>query len=211
MLDALPKSGEDLTTVSAPSTASELTRVRPVQPSRHVQSKRLARRLPLLLLPVAAIGAAVAIVMHLTVSASPAQVVLPSLVSTDGRSAQLVARSFNLRPRVILQYSSQIPSGVVAGQIPRAGTEVARGTVITLMVSRGPRPVQIPDVNGLSTADAETRLTAAGFRVSVQTQEDIFGQPDTVLSESPNADTYALPAATITITVSQAPWWEFWR
>ena len=48
-------------------------------------------------------------------------------------------------------------------QNPAAGTEVDRGTTVTITVSTGIEEVSVPNVVGLSRRDAPRQLRAAGL------------------------------------------------
>src|SRR3546814_17240588 len=54
--------------------------------------------------------------------------------------------------------------GEVSGQDPAAGTELEVGGEVTLTVSSGEQRVEVPEVVGLTEADARSLLGDAGFR-----------------------------------------------
>ena len=51
--------------------------------------------------------------------------------------------------------------GTVIGQTPAPGTEVDRGDMVTLLLARGKRKTEVPDVKGLTPGEADQRLVAA--------------------------------------------------
>jgi len=51
---------------------------------------------------------------------------------------------------------------------PAAGVDVKEGDSFTLVVSKGPPPVPLPETNGQTVEDATALLTAAGLTASVQ-------------------------------------------
>jgi serine/threonine-protein kinase len=212
LLAALPGVDVGHTLMVPTSAVSALTRIHAV-PGVHAPSAR--RRRPFLLmvaaLPAVALAGAILLLLHFTASASPERVTLPSLVSIDGRSARLVAGSFDLRAKVARFYSSSVPAGIVAGQIPSPGTSLPHGATVTLYVSLGPRPIRVPGVSGLSESAGRARLQALGFAVVVHGREEVFDTPNTVLNQQPAANTSALPHSVVALTVSRKPWWEFWR
>ena len=65
------------------------------------------------------------------------------------------------------EVQSDLAQGVVVAETPSAGTDVPRGTKITLSVSKGPATTQVPDVTGMSQSTAESLLTGAGLTPSV--------------------------------------------
>lgn len=203
MLDALPLP-EDVTRVVPQSRSSDLTRVLP-RPTRAPKRTTLAGKLAL---GIALVGAASAAVFTgFTVWASPAHVTLPDLVATNASSARLVARSLDLQARIERVYSSAAPAGTVIAQTPRGGSTVDEHGSVTLIVSRGPKPIVVPAVSHMAQADAVSKLQSLGFKVEVHTEDTVFQDAGQVLHQSPDANAQRLPGSTITITVSTKPWW----
>jgi serine/threonine-protein kinase len=65
------------------------------------------------------------------------------------------------------EFSDQVPEGRVISQDPAAGT-LHRGDTVTLVVSRGPELVQVPDnLTAMGVDAATTLLHSLGFRVRV--------------------------------------------
>ncbi|WP_406830437.1 Stk1 family PASTA domain-containing Ser/Thr kinase [Pedococcus sp. KACC 23699] len=76
----------------------------------------------------------------------------------------------------------KIPKGSVISQDPSSGT-LFKGGKVTLVVSKGPEQVKVPDVQGKQEADAVQQLKAAGFEVKVERfMGGLFG---TVRSQNP--------------------------
>ena len=63
--------------------------------------------------------------------------------------------------------SDTVPTGRVISQSPDSGTG-QKGDVVSLVVSKGPVMVEVPDVVRMGLAAARDRLEAAGFRVTVR-------------------------------------------
>ncbi|HEX6507709.1 MAG TPA: PASTA domain-containing protein, partial [Chloroflexota bacterium] len=143
-------------------------------------------------------------------SAAPARVTLPDLVATQSQSAQLVARSLQLRYRAHLVYSSTVPAGIVLDQWPRPNSQIEKSGVVTVDVSKGPAPVALPDLGGMQADAAAALLSRLGFHVVIQTQDTISPAAGTVIGQAPDPHVLRVPGATITLTVSHKPWWMFW-
>lgn len=107
-------------------------------------------------------------VVDLVVSLGPAPIAVPDVVGLAEQDAVDALEEAGLVPVVgeAREYSRTVPAGAVAGQSP-SGTEVQRGTGVTLTLSRGPRLVQVPSVFSLSEERAVDVLEAAGFEVQV--------------------------------------------
>ena len=83
---------------------------------------------------------------------------------------------------------------------PPAGTDVAQDSRVTLFWSDGPE--QVPEVVGLSEAEARRRIEAAGFEVSVVNDSTTEAERGTVLQQAPPAGQDAAEGSTVTIVVS---------
>lgn len=95
-------------------------------------------------------------------------------------------------------FSDTVPEGRIVSQRPGDGT-LHRGDRVTVVVSRGPDLVAVPDVTGRSSAEAEQALRAAGFQV--QEQRILGGFFDRVRSTDPAAGTQAKRGSTVTVTI----------
>ena len=61
------------------------------------------------------------------------------------------------------QYDDATAAGQVIGQDPPAGSKLKEGATFALVVSRGPTPVAIPDLTGMSDGQAGEALKSAGL------------------------------------------------
>lgn len=96
------------------------------------------------------------------------------------------------------RYDERVPPGHVLAQRPPAGTLVKRGSPVTLVLSRGPQLLEVPDVEGSALQAAQVTLTAAGLslgRTLVLHSDD--GKSGTVIGQRPTAGTRAERAAAV--------------
>lgn len=98
--------------------------------------------------------------------------------------------------------SSQQASGNVIGTQPPGGTAVKSNSLIVLLVSSGPTPVQIPDVTGKSQADATAILQQNGFTVNVTPQNSNTVAQGIVIGTNPPAGQTAGKGSAIQLIVS---------
>jgi len=118
--------------------------------------------------------------------------------------AEAQLKKLKLTPVVQQRYSDDIKAGTVLAQSPAAGTSVRRAAPITLIISRGPAPVKVPSVAGLSLGDAEARLTGTGLSAEVTRDFSETVAKDHVISQSPASG--QLPrGATVKLIVSDGP------
>jgi eukaryotic-like serine/threonine-protein kinase len=98
-------------------------------------------------------------------------VAVPSVVglSQDDAKIRVATDGFTV---TIVERIADDPKGVVIAQHPAGGSFAGDGTKVRLVVSRGPPPVQIPDVRSLSPEDAKAQLEQDGFVVTTVPQND---------------------------------------
>jgi serine/threonine-protein kinase len=83
------------------------------------------------------------------------------------------------------RYDDRVPAGHILMQKPRAGTLVKRGRAVTVVLSRGPQRIEVPEVIGEALQAAQVTLVAAGLRLGRTVH--VFGeQPNgTVVAQRP--------------------------
>ncbi len=101
-------------------------------------------------------------------SAGPAPRTVPDLTNVTLVDATTSLQSMGL---VIAQgpdeFSPTVPAGTVLRQDPAPGASVERGATVTVVVSKGPDLVAIPNLDGLDASQIGARLVAAGFTIGV--------------------------------------------
>lgn len=103
----------------------------------------------------------------LVVSGGPEPRTIPSgLEGASVAEARAQLEGLGLDVATKMQSSESVDEGIVMGVEPGVGAQVARDSTVTLIVSSGPPMVVIPNVAGLSAADAATKLQGAGLVVS---------------------------------------------
>ena len=73
-----------------------------------------------------------------TTTTTPAVVTIPSVVGKNGFNAGAGLGGVGLKTKILRAPSVSVPKNYVIAQSPLPGTEVPRGTVITLTLSSGP-------------------------------------------------------------------------
>ncbi|MBW7864363.1 MAG: SUMF1/EgtB/PvdO family nonheme iron enzyme [Candidatus Hydrogenedentes bacterium] len=101
------------------------------------------------------------------------------------------------------QYHATVPIGRVISQNPAAGTSLAQGSAVALMVSRGPEPVLAPNVVGQTQAAAALSITDAGLTVGAVTEQYHATTPvGKVISQNPAAGASVVPGSAVNLVVS---------
>ncbi|MFM1917862.1 MAG: hypothetical protein RJB01_1377, partial [Actinomycetota bacterium] len=142
--------------------------------------------------------------VNVTISAGKEQATVPQLLGlTSLDDIRTALADANLALGEVLAEDSNQPAGYVIGQDPTEGTQVAAGSPVNVTVSSG--LVTVPDVVGLSQAQALSDLTRAGFETQVIEQEIEGVTNGEVLAQSPQPGSPLERGALVTITVALAP------
>lgn len=127
---------------------------------------------------------------------------MPSVIRQTQDTALAELSRDGLHPQILSDYSDSVPSGQVIGSSPDPSGKVKRGGSVTITVSKGPKPVAVPDQAGQSPDTATQALRAAGFQVVIAPDqafsETVAG--GSVASVNPS---FAQPGATVTLTLSK--------
>ena len=109
-----------------------------------------------------------------------------------------------LRVRQKLKYDAA-PAGTVLSQDPKSGSNVPQNSLVTLVVSKGPEPVKMPRLVGM-TLDAANRLAIRdGFTVNVSEKAAISDIPPNVIASqdiSPGTQVPSDHSVTVNVTES---------
>ena len=138
----------------------------------------------------------------------PASVVVPAVVGISASDALARLRDAGLDSRLRFVPSSE-PEGTVVRQSPSDGATATRGATVQLDVARAkpapkPQKIELPDLTGLSSSAARTRLRALGFEVTTTgvRSDELAG---TVISQSPKARAELRKGALVRLQVSTGP------
>ena len=144
-----------------------------------------------------------------TVEATDGGIILPEMVGKNADDVKNTLNSLGLIPEITYQESKDYASGLVMAASLKDGTqasqgaEVEAGTNIVLTVSTGQTGVEVPDVTGLSQAEAIAKLKQKGFD-SINKTEGPSSEVEKgkVCAQSPEGGTVAPAETAVTITIS---------
>ncbi|GAA1552478.1 Stk1 family PASTA domain-containing Ser/Thr kinase [Kribbella hippodromi] len=126
----------------------------------------------------------------LTVSKGPERYRVPQLVGLQLDAAQQALSPIKLvTGQITQQYNETVPQGRVIAISPKFNTVVKPGTAVNFAVSKGKRPIGVPDFTGKSYRDANKALKKLGFVVSRSQQYDDKVAEGDVISQTPNNGT----------------------
>ncbi|MFQ6170579.1 Stk1 family PASTA domain-containing Ser/Thr kinase [Oryzobacter sp. R7] len=135
----------------------------------------------------------------LTISKGRQPVSVPDFTGKAAKPATEKLTDLGLEVDATKQANSDtVPKGSVISQDPRGGT-LYRGDTVTLVVSKGPVLVTVPNVVGQQVQQARATLEAAGFKVDVR--RALGGYFGTVRLQDPAAGTKAPKGSVVTLTI----------
>jgi serine/threonine-protein kinase len=143
--------------------------------------------------------------VELTLSRGPERYDVPVLEGRTEDVARRLLEESNLTVEVTRKYSVRVDEGTVISADPPAGTEVKRDTTVTLVVSRGPRPVAVPDVVGFTLEQAESVMADGDLRTRAVEKFDDRIPAGIVTAQDPVANSTAGKRSVVTLTVSKGP------
>jgi serine/threonine-protein kinase len=138
------------------------------------------------------------------VSSGSAPVSVPDVSGMDQVEATQTLNNAGLRVQKQSKASSSVPAGTVIDSSPSAGTQVARGSTVTINVSTGPEQVQVPNVIGQSQSAATSTLTGAGLDVRVVQVPSSPSNTGKVIAQNPSSGSVDR-GSTVTIDVGTGP------
>jgi serine/threonine-protein kinase len=141
--------------------------------------------------------------VRINVSKGPKPITIPNVVGSAFETAQsqLQGVGFAVAREDV---EDAADAGIVVGQSPAAGTQLGKGSVVTLQVSKGPATSQVPDVTSQTEADARAQLKSSGF--DAQVVEEIVDDQTLdgrVLSQDPEGGTDAKQGTSVVIVVGR--------
>jgi eukaryotic-like serine/threonine-protein kinase len=116
-------------------------------------------------------------------------------------AAEKAITDAGLKYTVQKEPSPTVPKNIVISTSPPNGNVVPAGSQVVLLVSSGKQQVNVPDVKHDTVTQAEATLRAAGFTVSVQTDQNSTAATNTVVKQKPSAGSQAAKGSTVTIFV----------
>jgi serine/threonine-protein kinase len=139
----------------------------------------------------------------LRVSTGKPKVLVPDVRGRNVTDAITALAGLGLNPKIVHVYSPE-PADTVTGQFPSPNDRVIKGSNVRINVSRGAKPVPVPDVTQQPFANAKSALAGQGFKVSrVDVQSD--SAQGVVVGENPPPGTDVSKGSTITLSVSKGP------
>jgi serine/threonine-protein kinase len=151
---------------------------------------------------IAVILCAVAAVLFFTAGPG-AKTAVPKVVGSTTEVAQQALTVAHLDASVVRSFDETIKAGVVIAGDPAAGSEIRRGSSVTLTVSKGPERYGVPQLIGRTEAEARQRVTDTRLTVGKVTKAFSETVPQgQVISTAPVANTSVKRASPVNLVIS---------
>ena len=117
-----------------------------------------------------------------------ALIAVPAVAGQDvaTATATLTAAELRVSETIIEDFDPSATVGSVIGTDPATGASVGKDSVVSIITSKGPRPLPFPAVAGIAEADAVTQL--AGFAVQESRYEFVAEVPNGTVIRALGAD-----------------------
>jgi serine/threonine-protein kinase len=133
-------------------------------------------------------------------------VTIPDLKLVESEAASRTLQDLDLKVMNRLENSDTVPQGVVIDTDPTAGSEVEKGSFVTVIESAGTEQFTVPPVVGETEEVARALIEAQRFQVGqveYTLTEDV--PANTVISQDPSSGTPAAAGSSVNLVVSKGP------
>ena len=131
------------------------------------------------------------------------EVVVPDVVGKQMTLARQILEDKKLRVNVAETYDADVPPGQVVSQTPEAGATVKEDRLVTIYVSKGGEELTMPDLKGLTKAEAEAKLQKMGLKLGTVYEKNSDEEAGTVIQQDPNAGAKISKGQEVDIIVSK--------
>jgi serine/threonine-protein kinase len=132
-----------------------------------------------------------------------AGIAVADVVNQPFESANATITGQHLLVHELFQTSDTVAANSVISTDPVAGTKVPENTTITVYVSSGKDQIAVPNLAGMTEADATTALTTAGLTLGqITTANSATIKAGSVISSDPTAGNQVAKGTTINLVVS---------
>ncbi|MFJ2743021.1 Stk1 family PASTA domain-containing Ser/Thr kinase [Streptomyces sp. NPDC087440] len=140
--------------------------------------------------------------IDVVVSTGAPKVEVPDVMEqTEKRASQRLTKE-GFTPKV-KQEESEKPEGTVIDQLPKGGEQAEKNSEVTITIAKK-KMKNVPNLKGQTYEAAEATLKNLGFTNITKAEQESDETPNTVIKQTPDGDTKALPDTGITLIVAKA-------
>ena len=131
------------------------------------------------------------------------EITVPDVVGKQMTLARQILEDAHLRVTVIEIFDSEAKPGLVVSQKPESNSTVKEERLVTIYVSKGGEDIDMPDLNGLSRVDAQTKIQKIGLSVGSVYEKYSDEEAGTVIATDPKRGAKISKGQTVDLTVSK--------
>lgn len=122
------------------------------------------------------------------ISKGPERYAVPRLHGRTLEKASELLEANNLTLGDVTEvFHETVAEGLVVRATPKAGTELQPAAAVSVTVSKGPKPIRIPDFTGKDAERAESVLSEKGFKVESTEENSDTIPKGNVISQTPSS------------------------
>ena len=155
--------------------------------------------------PVAGIKRKEGATITLVVSGSEKMITVPKVVGLKQDQAERLLSDKSLRiEKIEYKWDEKKPEGIILGQSPEENSQLSDNGAVNIIINKKEeKNVALPDLKGVTLAEARKKLEELKLKVEVR-EEDSDKNKDTVIGMSPNANDTITEGSTVILQVSNA-------
>jgi serine/threonine-protein kinase len=156
--------------------------------------------------PAPGASAAVDSTVTVVLSRGPERYAVPDVRGQPLEAAKSAITGANLAVGIITEdWDSEVPAGSVVSADPPIGDELRPGSLVDIIVSKGPKPVRLADYAGSPADDVRAELEAAGLVVTSTEEFSTEYAEGLVVSTTPGKGERVPVGSTVALVVSKGP------
>ncbi|KQB87081.1 Stk1 family PASTA domain-containing Ser/Thr kinase [Corynebacterium lowii] len=146
--------------------------------------------------------------VQLTVSSGKEVTDVPNLsnMTLQEASSTLQAAGLALNSQATEEESDSVPEGQIISQNPAAGTQISKGSQVSVTVSSGPKQVRVPDLTGLQLTQAQSTLDSLELESEITYVDSL--EPEGKILSVEEQGTMMDAGSSIKLTVSNGQLFE---
>ncbi len=141
--------------------------------------------------------------MMITVSTGEELFAVPNVAGMSEADAKSAITKTGFTVKVNNEYSETVPKGNVIYQAPDAGSQQSLSTAVLIVVSKGKKPIEVPDVTKMEQSLAESTLASYGFKCDINSAYSETIAAGAVISQDPKSGATAYSGDVITLVISK--------
>lgn len=139
------------------------------------------------------------------------EMTVPDLVGKTVQQATSIVQPMGLTLETTSgEYDPRVPEGGILSQSPQAGAAIKPKRKIRVIVSRGEKTIEVPDLARQSERTATLAIEKQGLMVGTISRVSAPAPLDQVLAQDPTANSTTFPGEKVNLLVSRGPREPVW-